>query len=81
MEYIMASKLICPTPKTMYLNDSITADIGLTRMIHLYLSGIIESGKITGEAYISNWTPKLMRNRKSLYFVVNAENNKPNPSP
>ena len=41
----------------------------------------MESGKITGDAYMSKRTPKLIRKRKSRYFEVIAENKSPNPSP
>ena len=81
IEYRMASILICPTPKTKYLNDSMTADIGLARIIHSYFSGTMDSGKMTGDAYISNRTPKPIRKRISRYFEVIAENKRPNPSP
>ena len=53
VEYRMALELICPTPRNMYLNDSITADIGFARIIHLYFSGTMESGNMTGDAYIT----------------------------
>jgi len=77
----MALELICPTPRNMYLNDSITADIGFARIIHLYFSGTMESGNMTGDAYISNRTPKPIKKRISRYFEVIAENKSPNPSP
>jgi hypothetical protein len=80
-EYRVELKLICPTPKTIYLNDSTIADIGFARMIHLYFSGTMESGKMTGEAYMSSWTPKPIRKRTSLYLEVMAEIKSPKPRP
>jgi hypothetical protein len=80
-EYPRYLKSNTPIPKKTYLKDSIIADIGFPRIIHLYFSGIIERGKITVEAYIINRTPNPIRNRKSLYFAVEAENNSPNPNP
>ena len=41
----------------------------------------MDSGKMTGDAYISNRTPKPIRKRISRYFEVMAENKSPNPSP
>ena len=41
---------------------------------------MVDKGKITGVIYIANWTPKAIKNRKSLYLVVNAEKIIPNPN-
>ena len=43
--------------------------------------GSVLIGYITGVAYIINWTPKAIRNFKSLYFVVNELKIRPNPTP
>ena len=79
--YAIAARLICPIPNTIYLKDSMIDVIGFNKMAHLYFSGTMDNGKITGEAYINKRTIKLMINRISLYFEVMAENNRPKPSP
>jgi hypothetical protein len=62
-------------------NASITDVIGLARRMGKYSSGTIDKGKITGDAYMSSRTPKLIRYLKSLYLTVREDKTKPKPNP
>ena len=41
----------------------------------------MDSGKITGEAYMAKRIPKLTKYLKSLYFTVSEEKINPKPNP
>jgi hypothetical protein len=57
-------------PKNEYLNASKSDVSGLSHNKYCFSGGAMETGYITGVAYISNCTPNDMRNERSLYFVV-----------
>lgn len=84
MLYPKYNQLNSPTPVKAYLKVSRMAVSGLatsTQMYFGYVSFMTERGYITGVAYIQSCTPKVIKKRKSRYFVVIDEIIIPNPNP
>src|SRR5262245_22633198 len=65
----------------VYLMLSPRMAIGLSPARHRQLSGICESGYMTGVAYIQIWMRKPLKRVKARYFAVSAESQRPTPRP
>jgi hypothetical protein len=71
--YVSDTQLKLPAPVNPYLNVSIIGAIGLYITNFLYVSGIAETGYITGVTYIKSVMPNEITYVRSRYLVVKED--------